>query len=365
MTADSFRAAVMPGPGEPLRVERLPGPRLESGAALLRVLYSEVCGTDVHIHRGRLSGVPFPIIPGHVSVGTIMALASPLTGVDGTPFEVGDTVTFLDVHGTCHRCYECLVTKQTTRCPHRRVYGITYGVSDGLLGGWAEALWMRPGVHMLRLPEGLDPESFIGGGCGLVTAVHAVERAGLRLGHSVAVLGVGPVGQSAIALAALGGAHPVIAIGDPPSRLEFARRMGATAVLGLDIPPDERAARVRELTGGRGVDVVIEAAGQPAAVSQALDLARDGGRVVVCGQYTDHGGVEINPHRQVNRKHLEVHGCWGSDFSHLHRAVSIAARHAGRIPWRDMIGARYSLDDAGRALEAVERREVTKAVIVP
>lgn len=355
----------MAGPREPLRVESFPAPELSAGSALLDVTYSEVCGTDVHIHHGRLSGVPYPIIPGHVSVGTIRELPSPIVDVDGRSFAVGDLVTFLDVHGTCHRCYECLVTKQTTRCQHRRVYGITYGARDGLLGGWAEALWMRPGVHMLRLPDGLDAETFIGGGCGLVTAMHAVERAGLRLGHSAVVLGAGPVGQSAIALAALGGADPVIAIGAPAPRLAFALRMGATHVIDLDMPHQERIALVRQLTGGRGADIVIEAAGAPEAVSQAMDLVRDGGRVVVCGQYTDAGPTTIHPHAQVNRKHLEVHGCWGSDFSHLYRAVHVAAKHADRVPWREMIGARFGLAEANEALKAVENREVTKAVIVP
>lgn len=365
MTTRTYRAAVMTAPGAPIRVESFAAPTLEPGAALLQVLFSEVCGTDVHLHHGRLAGVPFPIIPGHVSVGRIAELPAPIRGVDGRSFEVGDIVTFLDVHGTCHRCYECLVTKQTTRCPHRKVYGITFSARDGLLGGWAEALWLKPGVHLLHLPDGLDPETFIGGGCGLVTSVHAVERARLRLGDTVAVLGVGPVGQSAVALAALSGADRVVAVGDPASRLDFARRMGATDTIGLDVPPLEREAVVRDLTGGRGVDVVIEAAGSPDAVSQAMRLVRDGGRVVICGQYTDGGDVSINPHQQINRKHIEVFGCWGSDFSHLYRAVRIAARHASHVPWREMIGARYRLDDAAAALEAVATRQLTKAVIQP
>jgi threonine dehydrogenase-like Zn-dependent dehydrogenase len=364
-TRNRYRAAVMTSPRSAIRVEEVAAPILEPGAALLRTTFSEVCGTDVHLHHGRLSGVPYPIIPGHVSVGVIDALPTPLSDVDGTPFREGDVVTFLDVFGTCHRCYECLVVKQTTRCPHRRVYGITCSASEGLLGGWSEAIWMKPGVHMLHLPAELDPESFIGGGCGLVTAFHAVERAGLRVGHTVAVLGAGPVGQSAIAVAALAGAERVIAIGDPASRLAFARRMGATDTIGLDVPPEERAAQVRALTGGRGVDVVIEAAGVPLAVAQALDLVRDGGTVVVAGQYTDTGEVQIHPHWQINRKHVEIRGCWGSDFSHLYRAVQLAARHHERVPWREMIGARFDLEHAGDALAAVERREVTKAIIVP
>ena len=113
------------------------------------------------------------------------------------------------------------------------------------------------------------------------------------------------------------------------------------------------------------VDVVIEASGSPAAVSQALDLVRDGGRVVICGHYTDNGPVEIHPHWQVNRKHVEIRGCWGCDYSHFHRAVGIAARFGDRVPWREMIGGRYGLEQAGEALAAVENRTVTKAVITP
>jgi L-iditol 2-dehydrogenase len=154
-------------------------------------------------------------------------------------------------------------------------------------------------------------------------------------------------------------------VGAPAARLEFAQRMGATAVLNLDLPHAERVAAVRAMTGGRGADIVIEAAGAPEAVTQALDLVRDGGRVVVCGQYTEAGPTTIHPHAQVNRKHIEIHGCWGSDFSHLYRAVHVAARHAHHVPWREMIGARFGLHQANEALRAVADRTVTKAVIVP
>src|SRR5437764_41676 len=150
MTTTTHAAAVMLGPNQPLRIEHLPTPDLEPGAALLRTLYSEVCGTDVHLHHGKLD-VPFPIIPGHVSVGEI------------------------------------------------------------------------------------------------------------KLGESVAVLGVGPVGQSCVAFASLSGAGDVIAIGAPQPRLDFAKRMGATATFNLDMRSEARLGAVRAMTGGRGTDVVIEA----------------------------------------------------------------------------------------------------------
>ena len=361
----SIPAAVMVSPHAPIELRELPMPALRDGEAMLRTLYSEVCGTDVHLHEGRLRGVPYPIIPGHVSIGHIEAMRGTMTDIEGQPFREGDLVTFLDVHETCGHCYECLVTKQTTRCAHRKVYGITYGVADGPLGGWAQQIWMKRGVNMLRIPAGVDPIRFMAGGCGLVTALHAVERAGVKLGSSVAVLGVGPVGQAALALARLSGAHPVIAIGDPAPRREFAERMGATATIGLDLPPAERAAAVRALNGGRGVDIVIEAAGVADAVPQALDLVRDGGRVVVAGQYTDSGTTTFNPHLQLNRKHAEVLGCWGCDYSHFHRALQVLAAQGGALPWEEGISARFSLGQANEALAAVASRAVVKALITP
>ncbi|HEX7117666.1 MAG TPA: alcohol dehydrogenase catalytic domain-containing protein, partial [Longimicrobiales bacterium] len=132
-------AAVLPAPGAPVEVRALPEPELEPGSALLEVELSEVCGTDVHLRDGRLSGVPYPIVPGHVSVGRLAKVRGVLRDVEGNPLREGERVTFLDVHRTCNACWHCLVAKATTRCPERRVYGITYGVADGPSGGWAEA----------------------------------------------------------------------------------------------------------------------------------------------------------------------------------------------------------------------------------
>ena len=359
----SYRAAVFPAPDVPVEIRDLPAPDLEPGAALLRTLYSEVCGTDVHLHHGRLSGVPYPIIPGHVSVGTVAQARGDIRTVEGEAVKEGDVVTFLDVHETCGNCYHCLVAGQPNRCPSRKVYGITYSAQDGLLGGWSEAIYMKPGVKMIRLPAGLAPETFIGGGCGLVTALHAVDLARLRLAESVAVLGAGPVGQSCVALASLSGAGEVVAVDGVADRLAFARRMGATHTLGLDVPREERLARARALTNGRGLDVVIEASGAPQAVSEALDLVREGGRVVVCGHYTDNGPVEVHPHWQINRKHVDLRGCWGTRYEHFHRAVALAARFGGAKPWREMGGQPYPLRDVADALRAVEARSAVKAIV--
>lgn len=363
MTYTSVRAAVIPAPDTPIEIREYPWPVLQPGSAVLKTLYSEVCGTDVHLFHGRLSGVPYPLIPGHVSVGHIAELRGTMRDIDGRPFREGDLVTFLDVHGTCGECHECLVTKQTTRCASRRVYGITYGAEDGLLGGWAEHMWMKPGVKLIRIPDGVDARSYIAGGCGLVTSMHIIERGALRLGESVVVLGAGPVGLASAALARSAGADPVIVIGAPQDRLDVALTIGATHTVSLDLPHEERVERVRAIVGGRGADVVLEGAGAPNAVREALDLVRDGGRVVVAGQYTDHGDVTINPHVQINRKHVEIRGCWGSDYSHFYRAVRFLGAQGAALPWGNVVSRTYALDEVAEGLAAVERREVVKAVV--
>jgi threonine dehydrogenase-like Zn-dependent dehydrogenase len=362
---EHYTAAVMPGPNRPLEVREFPEPELERGAALLATMYSEVCGTDVHLHHGKLAGVPYPIIPGHVSVGRVAKTNGRLTTVNGDPIRDGDVVTFLDVHEVCNHCYHCLVAEQPNRCPSRKVYGITYSANDGLLGGWSQAIYMKPGVKMIHLPSELGAETFIGGGCGLVTALHAVDLAAIRLGESVAVMGVGPVGQSVVALASLSGAGEIAAVDAVQDRLNYAARMGATRTVSLETPRKERLSQVHGFTRGRGMDVVIEASGHPDAVSEALDIVRDGGRVVVCGHYTDNGSVEIHPHWQINRKHVELRGCWGSRYEHFHRAVELAARHGKEKPWSAMISRSYDLTEAARGVAAVERREAVKALITP
>jgi D-arabinose 1-dehydrogenase-like Zn-dependent alcohol dehydrogenase len=359
----TYLAAVYPAPNVPIEIREFPEPELEPGAALLHTLYSEVCGTDVHLLHGRLAGVPYPIIPGHVSVGAVAKVRGAIETADGDPVKEGDVVTFLDVHETCNNCYHCLVAGQPNRCPSRKVYGITYSAADGLLGGWSQAIYMKPGVKMIHIPQGLAPETFIGGGCGLVTALHAVDLARIRLAESVAVLGVGPVGQSCVALASLSGAGEIVAVDGVADRLEYATRMGATHTIGLDLPRVERLSRARGLTKGRGLDVVIEASGAPEAVGEALDLVREGGRVIVCGHYTDNGPLEIHPHWQINRKHVELRGCWGSRFEHFHRAVALAARFGGQKPWRQMVGGTYPLREVAAAVGAVEARKAVKAVL--
>ena len=356
----------MPAPRVPLELREFSEPTLEPGSVLLRTLYSEVCGTDVHVWHGRLAGVPYPIIPGHVSVGIAGAVRGDVRAVDGGRIAEGDCIAFFDVHRTCGRCRACTVTRTPTRCEARRVYGITDSADEGLFGGWSEAIYLEPGVTIAKLPATVPPETYISGGCGLITAVHAIDRAEIALGDTVLVQGTGAVGLSVIALARLAGASRVIAFGAPADRLDLASKMGAGVTVDIQrTDAADRQAMVHDLTDGLGVDVAIEAAGSPRAVEEAFTLLRDGGRYVIAGHYTDAGPSTVNAHRDINRKHLEVRGCWGSEIAHFVRALRILEAHHTTVPWR-AIGARtYALADLNRALGDAEAMRIPKALVRP
>ncbi len=355
----------MPGPQQAVVLREVPVPELEPDSALLKVELSEVCGTDVHLREGRLAGVPYPIIPGHVSVGAIEKLRGTMRDIEGRPLAEGDRVTFLDVHRTCHQCWYCLVAKASTRCPQRKVYGITYGLADGLTGGWAQYVHLKPGVRCIRM-DGVPSELYMAGGCSLPTALHAVERADIGFADTVLVLGSGPVGLSTIAFSVLRGAGQVLCIGAPQERLDQAVHMGAAQVLDFrTCAEDERCEWVRAKTHGRGADVTIECTGVPQAVTQALRCTRDAGRVVIVGQYTDHGDTALNPHRDINKKHLDIRGCWGSDYAHFHRAVEMLRTPRGAALWSTMRLKRYPLSRANEAVDEVAAARAVKALIVP
>jgi L-iditol 2-dehydrogenase len=224
---------VLMGDGSLPTLREFDDPRLDEGSVLVETIASEVCGTDVHLRHGRLAGVPYPIIPGHVSVGRVLTVRGDVRDCDDVLVRSGDVITFLDVHRTCGRCWYCLVAKASTRCPERRVYGITYSAEQGLLGGWSERIHLLPGVRIVRLPASLDPEVFMAGGCGLPTALHAVQRGEITFGDRVVIQGAGPVGLCATVLAQLHGAAQVIVIGGPGARLNMAVQLGADLVIDI------------------------------------------------------------------------------------------------------------------------------------
>jgi threonine dehydrogenase-like Zn-dependent dehydrogenase len=184
-------------------------------------------------------------------------------------------------------------------------------------------------------------------------------------GAHVAIQGAGPVGLMVLMLAKISGAATVTSIDQAPNRLSFAEKFGATHTLNIkDTSLDERKQFLLDITDGHGPDIVYEATGSAKAIPEGIDLVRNGGTYTVCGQYTDSGMVEINPHL-MNKKHMDLRTVWGTETVHVYRAVQTITNNWDRFPFESLVTHKYSLDETQKALEEVEKQIPIKGVIVP
>lgn len=361
------RASVLEQFKHPLALREFPVPHIEQGAALIRTEMAGICGTDVHLWKGELK-INLPVILGHETVGRIEQLGPGLErDWNGQPLAVGDRVTWTSTI-SCGKCFYCAEKKQPTRCPHRRAYGIGYRCDENphFLGGYAEFHYLRPGSNIFKIPAGLSTESVIGAGCALITAIHGVERTGIDWQDIVVVQGAGPVGLSALAVAKSAGASKVILLGAPAARLDIARRFGADLVIDIDQvkTPEARIAAIRDLSRGYGADVVLECVGHPSAITEGMEMCRDGGKYLVLGHYCDAGPVLWNPHI-ITRKQLQVYGSWSSEPRHMLAALEFLHTHKQQFPFDTLVTHRFPLDRANEALETTAKWISAKTVIVP
>jgi threonine dehydrogenase-like Zn-dependent dehydrogenase len=337
------------------------------GAIVAAIDYGGVCGTDVHLQAGRLA-IPVPLVLGHEGVGRVETLGE---GVDhdalGAPLSVGDRIAWASSIA-CGTCFYCRDAQEPTLCERRRIYGITRPLEEPphLTGSWAETIYLEPGTTVVRLDDTQPSKAVIALGCAGPTVVHGLLHISpVRPGESVVVEGAGPVGLAAAMYAHVADAHPVILIGAQAGRLELAARL-AVGDERLDIEllePEQRLERVRALTETRGADLVLECTGVPAAVSEALELARSGGRVLVLGQYTDHGPTPLNPHL-ITRKQLSVLGSWAFSAAHYVEYLRTLPQLRARFPLEQLI-TRFPLDRAQDAIDAAAAGSVGKAALVP
>jgi len=359
------QAAVLAAFDEPLELREIPLPCLEAGQVLVAIEAAGVCGSDVHMWRGRDPRTPIPMVLGHEGVGRIVEVRGPRTDISGRPLQPGMRVLW-ERSITCGTCYQCAVAHQPGLCPDRWVYGIHRGLEQSLGPGgcYATHLILDQRTALWRLSETDDPAAYVAAGCSGATAAHAVELAGVQPGHTVVVLGPGPLGAYAAALARQAGAEQVIVIGGTPERLGFCQRLGAThAVNRHESKVDARAEMIRDLTHGRGADAVIEASGSIAAANEALALVAAGGSAALAGFGTPVGAMSLLPFEDLVRRNVRLQGVWVSDARHTHTALALV-RSAPAL-FGEMVTHRLPLREATRALELVEERVAAKAVILP
>ena len=363
-----MRAAVIRERSGPFELEELRDPEPRAGEILVRVAACGVCHTDLHIHDG---SVPFPLpcVLGHEISGTIVAVGD---GVE--QLREGERVAGAFIM-PCGQCAMCRAGREELCEPffaHNRLHGTLYDGETRLFDRDGAPVWMysmaglselavMPALAAAPIPATLalaDSSIF---GCALLTAFGAVQHVGrLERGETVAVLGAGGVGSNIVQVARALGAERVIAVDLTADKLQAAGALGATDL--VDASQCDGVAAVRDLTGGRGADVVFEAIGHPSTFRQATEMAADGGRCVMVGIAPAGATAEVEITRLVRRK-LQLLGSFGGrPRSDLATLMDMAAD--GRLELDGAISRRFSLEEAGVAYGMLERGEITGRAIV-
>jgi 2-desacetyl-2-hydroxyethyl bacteriochlorophyllide A dehydrogenase len=344
-----MRAVTFQAPGE-VRIEEKPDPEVSAAdEVLVRVEASGICGSDLHIYHGRVPVEPGFTI-GHEFVGTVLD-----AGPDVERVTVGDRVLGC-FHTACATCAACL-RSDYHRCRNGQTFGHGSKLGD-LQGAQAELLLVpRANLTLRRVPEGMSDEVALFAGDVMGTGYHAVAHAGMRSGDTVAVLGLGPVGLCAVQAALAGGAVKVFAIDTVEQRLQMAAAFGATP---LHLVDDEPKRAVRAATDGLGVDVVVDAVGDPAPLEMAISLARDAGTVSGIGAYAGRGEVPLG---LAWLKGLTLRFGLANVIAHVDRVLGLL--EAGKLDPAPLVTHHMKLDEAAEAYALYDQREAMKIVLTP
>ena len=358
------KAMILEEFGKPDVLRDVSIPELKEGDVLVKVLLAGVCGTDVHQQAGDLSfKPPVPAIQGHETVGRIVKSMNITSDVVGNDLKEGDRVMWC--HQWCGKCYACKILQQPYMCEHSKGYG--FAPPQALRGGFAEYELITAGTDLVRIPDSITDEEALGVGCAFRSVISnfetLCEHGGIKTGENVVVQGAGPIGLYAVVMAAQSPASKVIVIDMSETRLDFAKKWGATDVINMnDIPdPKDRAAKVRDITCGRGADVIIEASGNPVAFLEGMDLLAKRGRYVVIGQSSD-GTVPFAPGK-ILEKYAVIMGNKGADIRHFYKALLFIEAHKDKYPFAEIISHGYRLEDANEALQVMREGEAIKSAI--
>jgi 2-desacetyl-2-hydroxyethyl bacteriochlorophyllide A dehydrogenase len=344
-----MRAVTFQAPGE-VAVEDRPEPELlDRGDAIVRIEATGVCGSDLHIYHGRVQIEPGFTI-GHEYVGTVLAAGD---GVERVA--VGDRVLGC-FHTACGKCWFCH-RGLFHRCVHSRTFG--HGATLGSLQGTQAEMALIPNADLVlrKVPEGMSSDVALFAGDVMGTGFHSVAASGMRPGDAVAVLGLGPVGLCAVQAARASGAAKVIAVDTVPERLELARSFGAEPVHLTDEDPK---AAVRDATEGRGVDVAIDAVGDPRALETAIRLTRACGSVQCIGVYAERAEVHMG---LLWLKAITLRGGQANVLAHVDPVLSMLSQ--GVLDPSPLVTHHMTLDQAPEAYAVYDRREALKIILTP
>ena len=351
-----------------LELRELPVPdRIGPGEALLKVDACGICGSDYEQYAGVMPGLPFPLIPGHEPVGTIVEIGEDATRLWNVAR--GDRVC-VETLLPCGACRQCRSGAYRLCSGRRGLSGYGYLGLDTPPGNWgayAEYLYLGPNTVVHKILTDIAPEIatlFNPLGAGIRWAV---QVPGTRAGDTVVIFGPGQRGLASVIACREAGAGTIIVAGlsADEHKLALAREFGADHT--IDVEREDVVRRVREITDGEGADVAIDVsayANEP--VVQAIDVARRGGTVVLAGM-KGQKPVEGFFNDRVVAKDLTIKGVFGVDFHAYEPAVRLI--ESGKYPLEKMHTHTMPLEEAERALQIlareVEGQDAVHIALVP
>ncbi len=363
-----FRAAVLGAPGERLRIETVDAEPPRAGEVLVRIAAAGLCHTDLEVIEGQLV-YPMPIVPGHEAAGTIASVGP---GVD--PGRIGERVV-LSWNPHCGRCFYC-ERGQPILCERYVAQGpaaVTFEGSTRLsLGGTKVRTMMHiagfaeyaivTDACAVAIPAAMPLDRACLLGCGVLTGVGAATRiAGLRYGDTAMVIGCGAVGLSAVQGARMAGASRIVAVDLNDAKLAMAMQVGATHTVNARIA--DPVAMVRALTGGRGADCVLEAAGNEASFRLSVEACRTGGEVVWLGKVGVNQDVAFRWGSLMGEKRITRSSYGGArtatDFPALAESYL-----CGDLQLDGLITHRIGLDDINQGFDDLKAGRAIRSVIV-
>src|SRR6185503_3077821 len=335
-------------------VEEVLKPTPRAGEAVIRITTTTICGTDVHIVRGEYP-VHAGLVLGHEPVGVIEELGG---GLD-LEYAVGQRV-IVGAITPCGQCFYCL------NGTHSQCGGALGGWRFGntINGAWAEYLLVPDArANLAVIPEGLSDEAVMLCPDIFSTGLSGAESGNIKVGDAVAIFAEGPIGLCATLGAKLKGASLIIGIDAAAGRLEVARRLGANVT--LNIRDGDPVPEIKRLTGGRGVDVAIEALGRQETFENALRAIRPGGTLSSLGVYS---GKIVAPYEAIHAglgdQKIVTTLCPGGK-ERMRRLMAMIENH--RVDLSPLVTHHFALDDIADALDLFshQRDNVLKVALYP
>ena len=335
------------GPGN-MEIRDIPEPSPGPGQIKIEVHAAGICGSDLHIFHDDIDGIPInpPVVTGHEFAGVVSAL-----GENVTRWKVGDRVTSETAVSFCGDCLHCR-TGFYNLCTNRRTLGYWY---NGVFSRYT----LVPQERVHSLPENVD---FVAGALcePLACVTHAVmELTRIDAGDVVLVTGPGSIGLLALQVAKAQGAKVVVCgTTIDQQRLAMARQLGAART--VDIINEDVFGVIRELTSGRGADVVLECSGSPKAVDAGLLLARKAGQYTQIGLFGKPLQVDFE---KICFRELKVTGSLGSTWTAWEKAIQLLA--AGTVNTKVLVSDILPITEWKKAFEKFEKKEGFKLVLTP